>query len=335
MTSGEHLRRLFDPRGAFDSRLVVQLTLAIAGLLVIAPIVIFVLHLAGVVSDEHSAKMLRTYRSWLLIAPMMIAPVLLGPGYTILAVGGLSILCYREFARATGLFRERIVSGSVVVGILLVTFASLDNWYGLLVALWPLTVASMMVLAILSDRPKGYLQRVGLGTLGFMICGAFLGHLGFFANDANYRPILFWMVLCVELNDVLAYVCGKSFGQMKLAPSTSPNKTVGGALGATVLTTALAAGLARVVFHGTVLESWRHAIVLGLMLSVLGQFGDLLMSSIKRDIGIKDMANTFPGHGGWLDRFDSLVLVAPAVFHYVGYHLGVGLDQPTRIFTSG
>jgi phosphatidate cytidylyltransferase len=72
-----------------------------------------------------------------------------------------------------------------------------------------------------------------------------------------------------------------------------------------------------------------------LIVSVAGQFGDLMVSSIKRDLGIKDMAATIPGHGGFLDRFDSLILVAPAVFHYVGYFRGFGLDQPTRIITGG
>jgi len=76
-------------------------------------------------------------------------------------------------------------------------------------------------------------------------------------------------------------------------------------------------------------------ILLGLILSVSGQLGDLTLSSIKRDLGIKDWAATFPGHGGLLDRFNSLIFASPAVFHLVGYFQGIGLDQTPRIITHG
>jgi len=82
-------------------------------------------------------------------------------------------------------------------------------------------------------------------------------------------------------------------------------------------------------------DSLVKVITLGLIVSISGQLGDLTLSSIKRDLGIKDWAATFPGHGGLLDRFNSLLFAAPAVFHYVGYFRGIGLDQPTRIITQG
>jgi phosphatidate cytidylyltransferase len=78
-----------------------------------------------------------------------------------------------------------------------------------------------------------------------------------------------------------------------------------------------------------------HLLALGVLISVGGQLGDLVLSAIKRDLGIKDFAATIPGHGGLLDRFDSLLLVAPAVFHYVGHLQGIGLSDQTHIFTGG
>ena len=96
----------------------------------------------------------------------------------------------------------------------------------------------------------------------------------------------------------------------------------------------LAAFLGHFAFSGTAMDHPGKLILVGFILSFTGQLGDLTLSSIKRDLGIKDWASTFPGHGGLLDRFNSLLFAAPAVFHYVGYIQGVGLDQPPRIITG-
>jgi phosphatidate cytidylyltransferase len=198
-----------------------------------------------------------------------------------------------------------------------------------------LIIVLIAMIAILRDQPQGYTQRVGLGILGFLLFGQGLGHLGYMANDAQFRPIILLLIATVELNDVFAFISGKLFGRRKLTPNTSPNKTVGGALGALILTTTLVMTLGHSVFRDTGVDSIVSLFSLGIIVSVAGQFGDLMISSIKRDIGIKDMGTIIPGHGGLLDRFDSLLLVAPAVFYYVGYLRGFGLDQPTRILTGG
>jgi phosphatidate cytidylyltransferase len=327
--------RLFGLRHAFDHPVTVALVVAIALVLLVTPLVIWGLSRTGRINMPLRVELVKRYKSWLVLIALMLAPILLGAVWTILAVGLMSLLCYREFARATGLFRERLISLTVVLGTLALVFAVLDNWYHLFVAVTPLTVASIAAVAILADQPRGYIQRVGLGVLGFILFGAGLNHLGYFANDPNFRPILIMLLLAVEINDVFAFLVGKTLGRRKLAPNTSPNKTVAGALGAVVLTTLVVTIVGRFVFAGTVLEAWHHLVTLGVLISVVGQLGDLMLSSVKRDLGIKDMGVTIPGHGGLLDRFDSLILVSPAVFHYVNYFVGVGQDQPARIFTGG
>lgn len=272
--------------------------------------------------------------SWCLLLPLMLGPVLAGREWTILAITLLGLLCYREYARATGLFRERLLSAVVVLGILFVNFAALDHWYGFFVALWTLTVSLLCVASIPLDRPGGYIQRTGLAVFGYMLFGAGLAHLGYMANDANYRPVVLLLLTAVALNDVAAFTCGKLIGGPKLLPATSPNKTISGALGAVVITGGVVALVGHAIFAGTPMGAWHWLILFGVLVSVAGQAGDLMLSSIKRDIGIKDMGVVLPGHGGILDRFNSLLLVAPAAFHFIGYFVGFGLDQPVRIFTQ-
>ena len=326
--------RLWGWRHAIDTPFVRGFVVGLIILLVAVPLLIWLLQLSGKLRPERRSELWDRYRSWLIFIPLMVGPVLLGAGWTILAICLMSIVCYREFARATGMFRFPAISALVVVGILAITFASADHWYGLFVAITPLLIAVIAAVAIFRDEPKGYIQRVALGIFAFLLFGVCFGHLSYFSNDRNFRSMLVWLITCVELNDVFAYIVGKTMGRRKLAPNTSPNKTIAGAVGALVLTTALAANLGRFAFAGTAMEHPARLIAVGLILSLTGQLGDLTLSSIKRDLGIKDWAATFPGHGGLLDRFNSLLFAAPAVFHYVGYVQGIGLDQPSRIITG-
>lgn len=333
--SSDDWGQLFDARRAFDHPVTLGVTLAVASLLMLTPIIIWLLVRLGRIDEKMRAELMLRYWSWMVLTPLIMAPILLGAAWTILGVGVLSLLCYREYARATGLFREKAVSLVVVLGILALTFAELDHWYRLFVALVPLTVGIIAIMAILRDEPQGYIQRVALAALGFVLFGTCLGHLGYLANDNNYRPMLIMIFLTVELNDVFAFMVGKTLGKRKLVPNTSPKKTVAGAVGALVLTTLLVMGIGAFVFAGTALARPVHLVFLGLLISVLGQFGDLMLSSVKRDLGIKDMATTIPGHGGLLDRFDSVILAAPAVFHYVNYFVGVGAERLPNVLTGG
>lgn len=326
--------RIVDFRRAFDHPVTLWIVIGVAGLLVLAPIVILILSRLGVLSVPLRQEITRRYASWLVITPCVVVPVLLGSAWTIGAVAILSITCYREYSRSTGLFREKTTCMVVVAGILLVSFASLDHWYAFFVALISLVSGSIAATAILADRPQGYIQRVGLGVFGFMLFGVALGHLGFMANDFHYRPIVLMLLVGVQLNDVFAFIVGKSLGRRKLAPNTSSNKTVAGAVGAMLLTTPLVAFLGHHIFRGTPLDDPILLAVLGVLTSLTGQLGDLMLSSIKRDLGIKDMGSAISGHGGVLDRCNSVILAAPAIFHYIQYYVGFGLDQPKRILTG-
>ncbi len=317
--------------GAFADPVTRGIVAAAAAVLLLAAIVI-----AGLAATHRASPALvrelwlRT-GSWAVLLPLMLGPVLLGRVWTIGLVALLGLVCLREYDRATGLFREYVVTATLTAGVLAMNAAALDAWYGLFMALIPLTVGLVAIVSIPLDRPSGYVQRTGLAIFAFMLFGAGLAHLGYMANDRNYRPLVLMLLTTVALNDVFAFTFGKLIGGRKLLPATSPNKTVSGAVGALLATSVLVALIASTLFAGTALDHWILLLGLGAIVSVAGQAGDLMLSSIKRDLGIKDMGTVIPGHGGMLDRFNSLLLVAPAAFHYIGYFVGFGLDQPVRI----
>ncbi|MBX6375274.1 MAG: phosphatidate cytidylyltransferase [Acetobacteraceae bacterium] len=320
---------------AFGHSVTIGILAATAGVLALAAAAIGGLTLAGRGTPALRRELWLRLGSWVVLLPLMLGPVLAGREWTIAAVCLLGLLCLREYDRATGLFREHLLVGVVVAGILAVNFAALDHWYGFFVALWPLSVGVIAVASIPLDRPQGYIQRTALAIFAYMLFGAGLAHVGFLANDPGYRPLLLLLLTAVGLNDVAAFTCGKLIGGPKLLPATSPNKTISGALGALVCTTALVAFVGSYIFAGTPMDSLALLVLLGLIVSVAGQAGDLMLSSIKRDIGIKDMGVVLPGHGGILDRFNSLLLVGPAVFHLLHYVIGVGMGQPVRLITAG
>ena len=120
--------------------------------------------------------------------------------------------------------------------------------------------------------------------------------------------------MVVQASDVLQYVCGKLFGKHKVAPVLSPSKTVEGLLGGIVLATALGVAMAWLTPF-----SYLQAALIGLVVCIFGFFGGLVMSAIKRDRGVKDWGQLIHGHGGMLDRIDSICFSAPIFFHILRY----------------
>lgn len=327
--------RLFGWQHAFDHSFTLWATVVVVGAALLSPFAILVLRAAGRLTDKAYKELIARCLTWAVLVPLMFAPILAGAFWTILAVALLSVLCYLEFARNTPLKDAWAINGAALIGIVALAFGSLDRWWEFFSGAMALTTIAIAAITIFRDQPQGYLQRVALGVLGFGLCGSALGHLGYFANDANYRPTIILIILATEANDIFAYLSGKTFGRRKLIPNTSPNKTIGGALGALVLTSLLVVVLGRWVFAGSQLAHPLHLAGLGLIISGLGQLGDLVMSSVKRDLGIKDLGSVLPGHGGLLDRFDSLLLVAPAVFYYHGLFRGLLPEGPAEIFSGG
>jgi phosphatidate cytidylyltransferase len=321
-------------RSISDVRPLIGLTLGVAAVLLLSGGVIAILHAMKCLDPRLQRELWLRWKSWLGVAAAMLVPVLLGGVWLAGAVLLLGLLCYREYARVTGIAGEHLLMVLVQVGIAALTLAS---WCGIERSF--LALATMLLLVgvpILGDRPAGYLRRVGLAVLGLLLFGVSLGSLACLAASVSARLVLLLILLAVALNDVFAFCVGKLVGGPRLLPRTSPGKTVAGAVGALVLTTLLVGSLAHGIAPGMVLTRPVRLAGLGVLISVLGQLGDLVFSAIKRDLGIKDMGQVLPGHGGWLDRFDSLVLIPVPVFYYLSHHLeALGTDLALHIGSGG
>ena len=299
--------------------------LAITGaLLLISGLLLAVLRMTG----RDVSSPLATYRGWLVMIPIVLGTLLLGREATIGGVTLLAAFGFREFARATGLYEDWWLTGIVYLAIValgavtLMTDPRLDQpgWYGFFMALPTFVIASILLVPVLRNRARGELQQVALAIFGFIYFGWMFMHLGFLANTANAYGYLLFLVFAVEINDVAAFTFGKIFGKRKLRDRISPNKTLAGAVGAI----AVSLLLPWLLWFSFPHFSPALLILTGLIVGIGGQLGDLVVSYIKRDIGIKDMGTTIRGHGGILDRVDSMIFVAPIFFHMVRWFSGAG-----------
>jgi len=322
---------LLSTTGILEHAVTRWMLIIVAAALVLAPLLALALTAARVMTPATRADVLRRTRTWWVIAPLALGPILLCPLSAMLLITALALLCYREYARATGLFRHRLLSLIVALGIVALAAAAIDHWYGFFMAIQPLTMVLLAGAGVMPDQPKGYLQRVATAAVGFGLFGAGLMHLAYIANDANYRPVLCILLACTQLSDIAGYCVGKAIGRRKVFPNTSPSKTLGGHLGGLLIVAPLAAFLTHAIFPGSRVDTIVLLACLGVLIALGAQLGDLVLGSIKRDIGVKDLATILPGHGGFTDRCNSLLLVAPVAFHYLGYFVGFGLDRLPRV----
>lgn len=260
--------------------------------------------------------------------PLAIAAVYAGGwvlGALVALVAGLAA---REFyglaalAGARPLARPGIV---VAAGAVLLATAAPDPrllaaWF---LAATLLTAAAAVWLRPPAQRPLLAVSTTVFGALyvgGTLACAMLLRHLPGVEEALLGTALLLAPLVLTWINDSLAYFVGRAIGRHKLIPSVSPGKTVEGALGALLGTTAAATG------YGQLLEQfWGYrvgvlnAVLFGLLVAVAAQVGDLVASLLKRDAGVKDSGTLLPGHGGALDRFDSLFFTIPLAYGFFRY----------------
>jgi phosphatidate cytidylyltransferase len=306
------------PTAALASHVFLTYFFLVAGLLLVAGAALAILRW-GLRRNVEQAW--NAYLGWLVMVPLVLLAIFLGRAATIVFFTLLSIFGFKEYARATGLYRDWAMTIVVYLGIVAVGVVSLvtdprterPGWYGLFAILPAYVMAAILLVPIVRNRVQGQLQSVSLALLGFTYIGWMFGHVTFLANAEHAYGYLLYLIFAVELNDVAAFTCGKLFGRHPLRSNISPKKTWEGSIGALAVSMTLP-WLMRFSFPEF---SNLQLVLTGLIVGIAGQLGDLSISVIKRDLGIKDTGAVLKGHGGILDRIDSLIYVAPLFFHMV------------------
>ena len=269
--------------------------------------------LSAVVAATRLASAWQPIRTWLLMAPLIIGALWIGSAAWTLLVTVASVMAFTEYARATGLWRERTFAVVVIAAIIAANIVAALGWTDAFTAVPILGVIGLAAVPVVRNRVDGMLPRLGLAIIGLLFFGVFLAHLSLLGHAARPIGLLLFVVLATQLNDALAFMFGKLFGRRQWT-ALSPSKTVEGSLLAIGSTLVLAAAQTPFAFPQL---AWWEVAALGLAVGIGGQLGDLTMALVKRTVGIKDFGSLLPGHGGVTDRLNSLMITAP-VCAYLG-----------------
>lgn len=260
----------------------------------------------------------------LIAIPILVATIGWAPAWSFLVILGAATLLacdeYLKLARASDLVVGRWIV-LTLLGVLLVT-----SWLCGVPGMAASALAALVILPTIRlarpESPQGSLTGVAVECFAVLYLGATaacLGWLRLWPDEPNGVKILFFFLASIWVGDSGAYYVGKNLGRHKMAPKISPNKTLEGLAGGIVTTYGAAAAAAFILkldLHPI------HIFALATILAIAAPIGDLVESLFKRDSGIKDSSTLIPGHGGLLDRTDSLLYPAPIV---LGYLLLVGL----------
>ena len=192
------------------------------------------------------------------------------------------------------------------------TFMIIATWFGKVSSL---AVATAIVIPnvmsyLLLRSPKDFVKRATASAFALFYIPFLAGFILLLAHNEDGGSRILALIVLVACNDTFAFLSGVLFGKHLMAPHVSPKKTWEGFIGAIIATTIGAALVLYFSFH----KPWYFGAILGVVGVVTATFGDLIESAIKRDLGIKDMGSILPGHGGILDRIDSMLFTAPAVW---------------------
>ena len=261
---------------------------------------------------------------WIMVAVFVMA-VAVGPVGSVVLFALMSFLALREYFALSPTLRadHRVLLWLIFIVLPLDYLLVATRWYGLFTIFIPVyAFIALQIRAAIAGATDEFLSRTARIQWGMMVTIYFVSHVpallmldipSYSAGGQNFK-LMFFLVIVVQASDVFQYVVGKLAGRTQIAPRVSPSKTVEGFAGGIALATLLGASLFRI----TPFSFWAAG-GLALVICLMGFGGGLVMSAMKRDRGVKDFGSLLPGHGGMLDRIDSLCFAAPIFFHLTRY----------------
>ena len=292
-------------------------------ILILASLVARWLMRSGRVGEPTARNLADRIRAWWVMIGALALVFTLGAGAITLFFALCSMAALREFATITHTRRDDHRGLAIAFYLILplqylLVYFRVPVFAALLIPVYCFLL--LPVVTVLAGEVRGFLTRVSETQWGLMVCVYCVSHVPAILTlkipDYRYSAftLVAWLILVVQASDVLQYVWGKSIGRRLLAPRVSPSKTVEGLAGGMLSASLL--GMALTPFTPF---AWWQAGLVALVVTLFGFLGGLIMSAIKRDRGVKDWGTLVQGHGGILDRLDSLVFSAPVFLHLLAW----------------
>ncbi len=284
----------------------------------------FLVWILAMSKRDSNELVARTRSWWVMAAIFMIAVVSGNRHFSVMFFCFLSLWATKEYLSVVDIpiWHRPVLIWSYVIIVMQYYWIAID-WYGMFLVFIPIFgFLFISTRVMLTNEPDYFLGSSAKILWGLLAFGLGLSHLGYLINIPGYhglridgRSLLLFLVVTTEFNDVAQYFWGKLFGKHKILPVISPKKTWEGFIGGVV--TAIA-----VCFLFKFLTPFKavyEIVFVSLAISISGFFGDVVMSAVKRDMSVKDFGTAIPGHGGILDRLDSISFTAPIFFHIIRY----------------
>lgn len=294
---------------------------AVVGVLVLATSIRLLLKAKN--PNEDYTELALRIKSWWWMIGLFLLVLIVGKGAAIVFFGFLSFLALKEFLSIvpTRQTDRRVIFWAYLSIPMQYYWVSID-WYGMFIIFIPVYVFLFLPMRmVLIGETEGFIRSASVIHWAVMLTVFSISHIAYLLVlpeinvGAGGIGLVLFLLFMTQFNDVCQYIWGKLLGLRKIMPKVSPNKTWEGFLGGFVTVSICASFLAPYLTPLNRIEG----LVGGAIIAVSGFVGDVVISSVKRDLQIKDTGNLIPGHGGILDRMDSLIYTAPLFFHYAFY----------------